>query len=734
MSELHPIPFPDLVRRMQREVQAVDSIFDLPVRKWHIPDPAFDLSAIHFSRRASAPLGPAAGPHTQLAQNIVLAWLAGGRIMELKTVQVNDSLDIPRPCIHVPNVGYNVEWSQELRVGDSLTEYAKAAYLIEILKATKGFGRFPSNTGLETVFDISVGYDLDGIRSKKVVDFIRGLRQSGQLFEDLRSQLTGELKEFSDLELPASISDCVTLSTFHGCPADQIESIARFLLEDMGLHVILKLNPTLLGFEEVGHLLHDRMGYADLTLRPEAFQVDLQYRDGLNIIRRLRTTAERLGSIVGAKFTNTLVVENDPDIFPTQSDPYMYLSGPPLHVISMTLMQRFREDLGFEFPVSFSAGIDAKNFPSAVACGMVPVTTCTDLLRQGGFGRLPAYLRGLTREMEQRGVSSREAYVLAARGHGGEAVETALSSLQGGEEIWQQNESRLTSMAEDDPNSLPGALRDVAFAESVDPEALVLAATRIAGRLNGRDIVPGLPSEERYHFAKNSRAPRRVESALGLYDCLNCDLCVSACPNDAIFTFDTTAVSVKTERLSLEPDGSVGKTGGKGFSIETDHQLGVFDGACNECSNCEVYCPEVGAPFQVKERIFSTRAQFDTSGFDGFFLDGDLLLARLEGQEHALSVNPSENRAHLSMAEGSVDFEWEGFRVSEGVAKRPGFAIDTYQLWRMKIVWDSIYNSARPNPGNPEGACSSGARSSGARSSGARGSGACSSGACGSDA
>ena len=114
-------------------------------------------------------------------------------------------------------------------------------------------------------------------------------------------------------------------------------------------------------------------------------------RTASEILRRLWKRGEEPRNGIGAKFTNTLVVENDPGIFPSQVDPYMYLSGPPLHVISMTLMQRFREELEFDFPVSFSAGIDAKNFPAAVACGMVPVTTCTDLLRRGRF-RPPACL------------------------------------------------------------------------------------------------------------------------------------------------------------------------------------------------------------------------------------------------------------------------------------------------------------------------------------------------------
>ena len=143
MTTLAPIPFPDLVRRMRAEAARAEAIFDLPRKKWFAPGEGragHDFSAVHFGRRASTPVGPAAGPHTQLAQNIVLAWLAGSRILELKTVQVNDRLEIPRPCIHAPNVGYNVEWSQELTVAESLREYAKAAYLIEILKATGAFG------------------------------------------------------------------------------------------------------------------------------------------------------------------------------------------------------------------------------------------------------------------------------------------------------------------------------------------------------------------------------------------------------------------------------------------------------------------------------------------------------------------------------------------------------------------------------------------------------------------
>jgi putative selenate reductase len=683
---------------MRHEVEAADSIFDLPVRKWFVPESDLDLSATHFGRKAGTPVGPAAGPHTQLAQNIVLAWLAGGRIIELKTVQANDTLTIPRPCIHAPNLGFNVEWSQELSVGESLLEYAKAAFLIEVLKSTRAFGRFPREDGLETVFDISVGYDLEGIRSEKVVSFLRGLQNPTVLMDSLRDQLPGDLAEFRDLDLPCPISECVTLSTFHGCPAHQIEAIARFLMDELGLHVIIKLNPTLLGFDEVRHLIHDRLGYLHLRLRQDAFDMDLQLGDAMKIMRNLRGDGDRSKPMVGAKFTNTLVVENDPDIFPTQADPFMYLSGPPLHVISMTLMQRFRESLEFEFPVSFSAGIDAKNFPRAVACGMVPVTTCTDLLKQGGYGRLPSYLRGLGREMGKLGVSTREAYVLAAGGNGPAAVKEALVCRSGGEDVWRAHEARFTALATSDPDAFPDAVREAATAGGLPGDEVVREATSIAGRLNGRRIVAALPDEERYHASSVLKIPKKVDSRLDLYDCLNCDLCVSACPNDAIFVYRPGPVEVETMRLKGTRGGGFESEEGAGFKIATDHQLAVFQGACNECSNCEVYCPEEGAPFRRKERIFPDLRAFRASGWDGFVKSGGTMDARLGGRELSLVVHSEENRAVLGADWGALELEWDSLWVVEARFEEPGLSFDTALLWRLKTVWEAIYSSPTPNP------------------------------------
>ena len=197
MAELEPYPFASLVRRMFTELESEDAIFDLPAKKFVLGDPGRDLSVRFHEHRPSAPLGPAAGPHTQMAQNIVLSFLAGCRVMELKTVQINDQLDIGRPCIDMQTIGYNIEWSQELKLQQSLEEYVKASMLVELLVASQALEIAP---GFErVVYDMSVGYDLAGIRSPPVVAFMEGMKDASELVERFRSEIPDEYAHLRDL-------------------------------------------------------------------------------------------------------------------------------------------------------------------------------------------------------------------------------------------------------------------------------------------------------------------------------------------------------------------------------------------------------------------------------------------------------------------------------------------------------------------------------------------------------
>ena len=188
-APLTPFPLGALLGRIAHEWETRQRIFDLQPTRFFDASAAPDLSVEFLGRRAATPLGPAAGPHSQLAENIVLAWLAGARIVELKTVQVLDELEIGRPCIDMETVGYNVEWSQELRIDQSLEEYVKASMIIEILRGWDELTPYLGPDPGPHIFDISVGYDLAGIASERMVGYLDGLADASATIDRLRPEI-----------------------------------------------------------------------------------------------------------------------------------------------------------------------------------------------------------------------------------------------------------------------------------------------------------------------------------------------------------------------------------------------------------------------------------------------------------------------------------------------------------------------------------------------------------------
>lgn len=636
MAELYPYPFPALVRRMFAELEAKDSIFDLPRGKWFTDSKAAgrDLSVEFHGKRAATPLGPAAGPQSQMAQNLVLSWLAGCRIMELKTVQINDELDIPRPCIDMATVGYNVEWSQELKISDSLGEYVKGMMLIEMLKA-RGVVDVSTERS-ETLYDMSVGYDLAGIKSPTVQSFIRGMMDATEVIEGFRGEIPAEFSDLKDIAFPTRLSDTLTLSTFHGCPPDEIEGIIDFLLRDMGINCIVKLNPTLLGPTEVPRLLNEALGYDDVRVPPKAFDADTTWPQAQAFVERLGATAKSLGLGFGVKFSNTLIVENRRDFFPA-SEKEMYLSGQPLHVIAMHLVRMFRRRFGSAFPISFSAGIDRKNFADAVANGLVPVTVCSDLCRVGGYGRTSGYFKDLTARMNRVGANDIPSYILQAYGKG----VAALDGLDGMDEA--QKSGCLTALAEQ------GDLRAAAGAHF---DAWVAATTL----LNTELYVGGLTSDARYGKAKNSKPPRKLGTMLELFDCITCDKCVPVCPNNANFLLKLPPLQLPIAKAT-STDGGIQVHQEGVTALAEKHQIANYADFCNECGNCDIFCPEDGGPYILKPRFFGSEDTWrEFSSHDGFFFqrnDGqDRLLGRFSGVEYTANV-----------ASGEVSFQGPGFAL-----------------------------------------------------------------------
>ena len=383
MSEkMYPIPFKSLMNWVVTEYVQSGDIFGI-----HKQYKANGKSLPIFGERIETPFGPAAGPNSQLAQNIIAAYVAGARFFEVKTVQKMDGQElaacVPRPCILAADEGYNQEWSTELTVEQAQNEYIKAWCALKVLAKVYGFG---DPNGF--VFNMSVGYDLDGIKGKKVNTYIENMKDASKTaqFKECKKVLTELFPAEKDFiaAISPNVSRSVTVSTLHGCPPQEIERITSYLLKEKKLHAFVKCNPTILGYQTARSIL-DSMGYDYIVFDEHHFNEDLQWEDAVPMFERLQKLADKLGLEFGLKLSNTFPVDTTRGELPNNE---MYMSGRSLFPLTIEMCNRIARQFNGKLRISFAGGAEYFNCDKLFAAGIWPITCATTILKPGGYNRL----------------------------------------------------------------------------------------------------------------------------------------------------------------------------------------------------------------------------------------------------------------------------------------------------------------------------------------------------------
>ncbi|MGB5985927.1 MAG: putative selenate reductase subunit YgfK [Desulfobacterales bacterium] len=400
-------------------------IFGIHKDLFFVPKTSDPFRMQRYGQLLETPLGVAAGPHTQLSQNLIAAWLTGARYLELKTIQVLDELEVAKPCIDMADEGYNCEWSQELKLDQSFDEYLNAWIVLHILKDKFGWGS-ADEPGF--IFNMSVGYNLEGIQSSPVQRFLERMADCSTEKADKIERLAKIYPRIKELTIPDCISDNVTVSTMHGCPPDEVEKIGRYFVEERKLHTTIKLNPTLLGAEGVRGILNQKLGFK--TQVPDlAFDHDLKYPDGVALIRSLIESAEKIGVAFNIKLTNTLETQNQDQNLP-KNEQMVYMSGRSLHPISINLAARLQQEFRGALDISFCAGTDYANVASVLACNLKPITVCSDLLKPGGYGRLSQYAEKLRDAFTAAKASNIDGFIVAQSRGNPDPAQAGLVNLE----------------------------------------------------------------------------------------------------------------------------------------------------------------------------------------------------------------------------------------------------------------------------------------------------------------
>lgn len=397
-DKMRMIPFGGLIDRMMDEWRHSRSVFDISEGDFYRKSDQRIYEV--FGQKISVPLGPAAGPQTQITQNIIASYLTGSRFIELKTVQILDALEIEKPCIDMSDEGFNTEWSTELTLGQAWEEYSKAWILLHFVERLFKLGM----EGMDRtfVFNISVGYDLEGIKKPPMDRYLERMKDSGseERYQGWLAELTSRIADPEFLkgtgledrrdslvgladDIPSTIVHNVSISTMHGCPPTEIESICRYMLEEKGLDTFVKLNPTLLGYEKVRGILDD-LGFRSVKMNPDSFSHDLQWDPARAMLARLVSFAAEKGRRFGVKLTNTLASINNRDELPGDE---MYMSGRSLYPITATVASLISTEFDGQLPISYSGGVSVHTAEGLLATGIRPLTLCSDMLKPGGYTR-----------------------------------------------------------------------------------------------------------------------------------------------------------------------------------------------------------------------------------------------------------------------------------------------------------------------------------------------------------
>ncbi|MGN8875958.1 putative selenate reductase subunit YgfK [Pseudoflavonifractor sp. HCP28S3_F10] len=388
MSDImRPIPFGNLMNWILTEHENQGTIFGVSQIVRHESGHGRPI----FREKIESPFGPAAGPHTQLAQNLIAAYAGGSRFFEVKTVQIMDgdelSKCVAKPCITAADECYNCEWSTELYVPQAYAEYVKAWFAMKLLAREFGLG---DPDGF--VFNMSVGYDLAGIQSGKIDKYLNEMRDARgtPVWQECMDWTLANLDRFQNMDadyvkaISPKVSESVTISTLHGCPPDEIERIANHLIQNKGFNTFIKCNPTLLGYDFARKTL-DALGFDYIQFDDHHFREDLQMEDALPMLGRLMELCARKGLEFGVKLTNTFPVDVAAGELPSEE---MYMSGRSLYPLTLSLASKLSHAFDGKLRISYSGGADYHNIKDLVDCGIWPVTMATTMLKSGGYNRL----------------------------------------------------------------------------------------------------------------------------------------------------------------------------------------------------------------------------------------------------------------------------------------------------------------------------------------------------------
>jgi len=137
--------------------------------------------------------------------------------------------------------------------------------------------------------------------------------------------------------------------------------------------------------------------------------------------------------------------------------------------------------------------------------------------------------------------------------------------------------------------------------------------------------VPKYSDEHKLNFEMIHRTMTKDEVVKEANRCLYCDevcsVCVYVCPNLANYPYKSTPMQTVTQKVA-QADGEITISNLAPIVFEQNTQIITIGDFCNECGNCDTFCPTSGAPYKTKPHIFLSKKSF-TQESEGYHIENE---------------------------------------------------------------------------------------------------------------
>ena len=187
-----------------------------------------------------------------------------------------------------------------------------------------------------------------------------------------------------------------------------------------------------------------------------------------------------------------------------------------------------------------------------------------------------------------------------------------------------------------------------------------------------------------------TEAQAREEASRCLQCDLFCNICVTVCPNRANVALPSDPVTYPLLHLRRdEGDTRVSRVGT--VTVRQPFQVVNIADFCNECGNCETFCPTAGAPYRDKYKVHLHRESFEAYGTGVYFTSASRMEAMIDGKSAVFDTNEKgmtyeDDEIRLVFDPVSFDVKevfWEGDEVEKDI--RP--ISELVVLYRLLKEW-----------------------------------------------